>query len=203
MKTIKTAAAYPLCWPDGWERTAHGGRRNLGSRMNLAKAAGTVYAAVRALGGKDLILSTNVPVRNDGLPYGSGVAEPQDCGAAVYFQYKGTTVTMACDRFFWVSQNVRAIALSIESIRALERYGASELMERAFRGFTALPEQVGEHWREILDLPREGKITADQVESQFRALVKVMHPDVGGDAEAFHCLVVARENARRDLGVTR
>jgi hypothetical protein len=171
--------------------------------MNLARAAQTVFAAVRALGGRNLILSTNVPVRNDGLPYGSGVSEPQDRGAAVYFQYKDKPVTMACDRFFRVSQNVRALALSIECIRALQRYGASELMERAFRGFTALEEKGREHWREVLDLPREGIVTAEQVESNFRALAKVMHPDAGGDAEAFQAIVIARENARKDLGVTR
>ena len=48
-----------------------------------------------------------------------------------------------------------------------------------------------------------GSVTEEQVESAFRQLVHVHHPDKGGDPELFHRLIIARENARRDLGITR
>lgn len=165
------AKSYPLSWPEGWKRTAENEKRNLNSKMNAAKAASTVFAAIHALGGKDIVLSTNIPVRNDGLPFGSG-GEPSDRGAAVYFKLRGEPVTMACDRFFWVSQNIRALALSIECIRGLERYGASELMQRAFKGFTALPEKAGEYWRDVLDIPEDAKPTPEDIEKAFRASIQ-------------------------------
>ena len=73
--------AYPLQWPVGYPRTkvpAH-------SKFNC-----TFYAAmtgvmdeVRKLGGKQLVISTNVPLRRDGLPRSGQM--PKDRGVAVYF----------------------------------------------------------------------------------------------------------------------
>lgn len=65
----------------------------------------------------------------------------------------------------------------------------------AFRGFTALNAPG---WRSVLGL--DGSANLDQVESRFRELAHQYHPDKGGDAERFHEIVKAREEARRELG---
>lgn len=50
---------------------------------------------------------------------------------------------IACDAFREVRLNMCAIVGTIQSIRKIERCGTSSLLERAFKGFSALPEYRG------------------------------------------------------------
>lgn len=50
---------------------------------------------------------------------------------------------IACDQFKEVRLNMAAIVLTIKAIRQIERCGTSSLLERAFKGFSALPETAG------------------------------------------------------------
>lgn len=50
---------------------------------------------------------------------------------------------IACDQFNQVRLNMCAIVLTLKAIRQMERCGTSSLMERAFKGFSALPAYVG------------------------------------------------------------
>lgn len=54
------------------------------------------------------------------------------------FQY-----VIACDTFREVRLNMCAIVLTLHAIRQIERCGTSSLLERAFKGFSALPEFRG------------------------------------------------------------
>ena len=49
---------------------------------------------------------------------------------------------IACDTFKEVRLNLCAIVLTIKAIRQIERCGTSSLLERAFKGFAALPAHV-------------------------------------------------------------
>lgn len=49
---------------------------------------------------------------------------------------------IACDQFKEVRLNMAAIVTTIKAIRQIERCGTSSLLERAFRGFSALPAAV-------------------------------------------------------------
>lgn len=49
---------------------------------------------------------------------------------------------IACDQFREVRLNMAAITLTIKAIRQIERCGTSSLLERAFKGFAALPAHV-------------------------------------------------------------
>ena len=192
--------AHPLSWPDNWKITPKDKRRNLGSRMSLYKAARSLEVELAKLGATDAILSTNVPFSANGAYAERYNGDP---GAAVYFKYKNTSLVMACDHYFYVNNNVRGLALTIEAMRAIERHGASDMMERAFRGFTALPEQAGEFWREVLEIPPAARPTKEDIEKHFRALAHIYHPDKGGTHEEWLRLSLARENALRDIGATR
>ncbi len=194
--------SYPLYWPEGRSRAGRRERNPNFKSVTFAGARDGLLAELRRLGAQKIILSTNVPVRGDGLPY-ANAREPDDPGVAVYFDYKKKPMCFACDKYVVVRQNLRAIALTIEAIRGIERWGSSDMMERAFKGFTALPEQNPQTWRDTLGFSPGTKVTVDEVEAAFRQLVKVHHPDAGGDAELFHRLVIARDNARRDLGAAR
>lgn len=50
---------------------------------------------------------------------------------------------IACDQFKEVRLNMAAIVLTLKAIRQIERCGTSSLLERAFKGFSALPAYAG------------------------------------------------------------
>jgi len=49
---------------------------------------------------------------------------------------------IACDQFREVRLNMAAIVMTIKAIRQIERCGTSSLLERAFKGFSAIPERA-------------------------------------------------------------
>jgi hypothetical protein len=210
--------AFPLSWPDGWKRTqsisrthAQFGRTERTSnqpggpmwlnkkRLSVADAVGRLLGELRRMGIPDwnVIISTNVPLRLDGMPRSD--KEPADPGAAVYWKKndKQAMRCMAIDRYTRVADNLAAIAATLEAMRAIERHGGGTILERAFLGFAALPERASQHWRETLGI--QGTATIDLVESRFRALAQVNHPDKGGDRNKFEEIVQARDAARLEL----
>lgn len=193
--------AFPLHWPPGWPRTepAHrdwsiaGGRRNT---QSLEKAMFRLLDELRRLGAKNTVISTNQPVRRDGLPYATR-ARLEDPGVAAYFTLKDRQLAIAQDRYELIEDNVRSIAIAIEHMRGLERHGGGAMMDRAFSGFEALPAPGGSNWRDILGHDID---TLDQAEAKFRALAKLRHPDMpGGSAAAMADLTEAITAARKAL----
>lgn len=180
--------AFPLTWPMGRPRSRHQQSSNF--KTTLAAALKDVTHEVRLLGGVQLIISTNIPLRKDGLPYGNGRAANGDNGVAVYFKYKAKPMCFACDRWNRVEDNMRAIAKTIEALRGIERWGTGNMVEQAFTGFTALPAPE-QPWQ-TLGL-ESSHVTRDQVEDAYRRLAMKHHPDRGGDASE-----MARINAARD-----
>jgi hypothetical protein len=214
--------AYPLSWPDGWKRTQSSNRTRApfnrketrystnaqtGQRtqsqwtkdLSVADAVGRLISELRRMGIPDwnIIISTNVPLRLDGLPRSD--EEPADSGAAVYWKKndKQAMRCMAIDRYTRVADNLAAIAATLEAMRAIERHGGGTILERAFLGFAALPERATQHWREVLGI--EGNATPKLVEDRFRTLAQVHHPDRGGDRNKFEEIVQARDAARLEL----
>lgn len=130
--------AYPLQWPAGRRRTPAECRdwgRFKGTRNEVQSA---MLDEIERMGGRNIVVSTNVPVRRDGLPYASA-KEPSDPGVAVYFERGKERVCFACDQYDRVWKNMRAIGKTIEAMRGIERWGSKEMLDRAFTGFAALP----------------------------------------------------------------
>ncbi len=190
-------SAYPLCWPDGWQRTPPGRRGwgNFDSTRTRDKALAGLFHEIELLGGKHVIVSSMLKLRQDGLPY-SAQKLPDDPGIAVYFEYKGKQTCFACDEYTKDVSNIWAIKLTIEALRGIKRWGASDMMDRAFTGFAALPPpQVNIPWYVVLDLSPGA--TLEQIETRYRTLAKQRHPDVpGGSTEAFQELQSAYESAK-------
>lgn len=205
--------AYPLTWPSGWKRTPAGDTRHAHFKTKSLHASGnymqsnrlTVAGAVERIlnqlsmlrmGREDVIISTNLRVRLDGMPR-SDQADPSDAGAAVYWQKGGVGATrcMAIDQYVTVAGNLGAIAATLEAMRAIERHGGAEILDRAFTGFKALAaENDGESWWKTLDI--EPTATREQVEAAYRAAARKAHTDVvGGSHEAMVRVNLAREQA--------
>lgn len=186
--------SYPLSWPEGWPRTAPHLRRESPFKRGLRFAARwhsmdearrELARELNLLGARNEILSTNVQLRLDGVPY-SGRAAPADPGAAVYFQLKGKPTSLACDKWRRVEDNIWAIKCKIYNLRADERYGVGSI-EQAFRGYMALPgigQTSGANWWQVLGVTINA--SPEQVKDAYRVLVAKHHPDKGGDAEMFH-----------------
>lgn len=184
---------YPLYWPENWPRTPKWKRQSSLFRKTTGVVRDFLENEIWRLGGNNLIVSTNMPTRLDGRFYASA-KDPDDTGVAVYFTYKKKTMCFACDKHPTVRENLHAIAMTINALRGIERWGASDMMERAFRGFAALPAGG---WRLILGV--DPGVSLDQVESRFRELAHQFHPDKGGDPEKFRAIVNARDEARKEL----
>lgn len=146
--------AYPLSWPLGWKRTAFRCNSRFGAHQppTVAKGTSTVLNELRRMGVPDyqVVISTNVQLRLDGLPY-SNQREPVDPGTAVYFKINGKQKVLACDKYSTVGENLYAIGKTIEATRAIERWG-SVTTEQAFAGYIPLQEKTEPSCWEVLGM---------------------------------------------------
>jgi hypothetical protein len=178
--------AYPLNWPPGRPR-AHCRERSR-FETTMGAAVQDVRYEVRMLGGRELVISTNIELRLDGYPRASRPA-PHDKGVAVYFKLKSKPMSFACDRWDRIEDNMRAIAKTIEALRGIERWGSGSMVEQAFTGFTALPAPE-QPWQ-VLGVSSQA--STEEIERAYRRLAADHHPDRGGDSHT-----MARINAARD-----
>lgn len=197
-----TTEAYPLHWQEGRPRTDP--RRFERSRFNttFGKARDALMSSLRLLGARDVVLSTNIPLRNDGLPYANtGVIA--DAGIAVYFTYKKRHMCFACDRWDRVQDNTQATRHTIDALRGVARWGTGDMLEAALTGFTALPAPSAgmSYWRDVLGLNSTVPITALSLKLQWKYLRSLHHPDKGGDPQMFARAKAAYEQGCTALGI--
>lgn len=194
--------AYPLCWPEKQDRTM--GIHRAAWRATEPVEPVSAYAELckevkRIPGVSEIIISCNVPPTKDGLNWGRAFAAT-DLGVAAWFTRNGRELSIACDRFRKIEENMRAITLIIEGRRREERYGTASMIEQAWAAFDTkeLPMPVRVRpWFEVLGVFPNSDI--ELVEASFRILAKRCHPDQGGDAEAFREINEAIEIARKEL----
>lgn len=198
--------SYPLHWPDHWRRTSAGDRKssNFGSRerepgysfprnrkLTVADGLRRVLDALRKMGvpNWDVIISTNMQLRNDGLPY-SGRRDPEDPGAAVYWRRGDRQECIAIDQYDRLADNLAAIAGTLDALRGIERWGGAAILERAFTGFAALPSSVdsanSSAWWVVLAVDHNA--SPDDIESAYRRARREAHPDHGGSADKFNAV---------------
>lgn len=172
---------YPLQFPATWKRTIHPERARFGSH-SIAQANYFLRNEIERLGGKKIVVSSNLMLRVDGSPY-SSQKSPQDTGVAVYFYLKDKEQCFPCDRWDKVEHNLWAIYMSISAIRALERWGAKDMVESAFKGFEALPspDQVTNTKVRYFS----GMNSLEEGKAIFKNLALELHPDKGGSQEDF------------------
>jgi hypothetical protein len=189
--------AYPLCWPQGKPRTPLYQVVRSNFKTSFAIARDKVLREINLLGGRDPIISTNLPLRRDGLPLAQTKAI-QDTGVAVYFTYKKKSMSFCCDRWQKIEDNMHAITLTIGALRGISRWGTGDMMEAAFTGFAALPApgQQTRSWRDVLGAD---VTSCGELEARYRSLRSSNHPDKGGSSETFHAVQIAYEQAKQEL----
>lgn len=184
--------AYPLAWPPGVPRTKVPARSAFGE-VTIHRATQELVWEIERMHGRLPVISTNLELRNDGLPY-SKQRPITDHGVAAYFTRRGRQLVFACDRWDRVEHNMRAITKTIDALRGIERWGSSDLMERAFTGFEALPAPSADHWWMVLGV--DPTATSGAITRAYREKARAAHPDQGGSTAE-----MARLNAARDQGM--
>lgn len=187
---------FPLQWPETWPRSKR--RERSGFRVaSFARTRSGVFRHLELMGAIHVVITSNLPQRLDGMPYDAAVDDP---GIAVYWREVNGGGTrervIACDRWDRARDNLHAIELSLGALRGLERWGSTEIVQRAFEGFAALPP-AGHEWRAIFP----GCRTLDEVKLAFRRAASEAHPDRhgGNDAEMVR-LNTAYAAAKAELG---
>ncbi len=194
--------AYPLSWPSAWPRWKAYRNSSRFERKSMERGAKEVYLQLGRLGVGDynVVISTNVELRRDGIPY-SNAKPPTDPGAAVYFKLKGKPQVLACDKWKTVEENLWAIAMHIDAIRSQDRWGVGSI-EQAFAGYTALPapgESAAATWYQVLGVAHDAPF--DVAKEAYLKEAKLCHPDLnGGSSSTMQRLNAAWDQARKAYG---
>lgn len=125
-------------------------------------------------------------------------------GVRISFDSRHGPLTYASDTYTGWQANVRAIALGLEALRAVDRYGISRSGEQ-YRGWAQIEAGPGEQ----MSAEQAAKLIAQAAESWFtagdvlgsndarqrayRAAARIHHPDAGGDPATFQRITAARQ----------
>lgn len=111
-------------------------------------------------------------------------------------------VVIPCDTFDNWRHNVHAIALALEALRAVDRYGVTSRAEQ-YRGWAALPappqpdfdddDDARAFLANFLGLDKRAIEGRETIEAAVRMAEKKSHPDAGGKADDFKKVQSARK----------
>lgn len=197
-------------WPGDRERSRQRARFD----SSYAKTLELLADELRRLAARQVVIQAGFSpydIRNDGWPR-SNAKKPVDPGVIVSFQSKHGPLSYPCDRFTDWQDNLRAIALSLQALRAVDRYGVTRRAEQ-YRGWTQLPppppqpppfsgfatKHAAAEWLlKVTGEPFRPHVVIDDLlvrEAAIRTARRRLHPDAGGSHEEF----IRIEQARKKL----
>lgn len=184
---------YKLNWPKDEPRTPVGDRRSRSPfSMEFQKALREMDDELVRFKAIDVVLSHNDNRRGSTM---------RDAAAALYFKLGGRDISICCDLYFDVQDNIRAIGQIVKAMRTIERYGGQHLSQKSFTGFVALPPPK-DCWKTLGISKSVGealsmKMRREFISDAFRDRVKEGH----GAGADMALLVEARDEALKQLGV--
>lgn len=139
-------------------------------------------------------------IRQDGRLYAN--AKTAHPGVILCFDSAEGAMSMPCDTFDEWLANLHAIAVALEDLRRISRYGVGQSVNghAQYKGWTALAPPI-EQWskeaaREFLQnlLGMQETPTDDAaIAEMLRRAERQTHPDVGGNPDHFKRVQVARK----------
>jgi hypothetical protein len=206
---------------DSWPgpKTDHSRRKPSPFKSTYNKTLDLLETELRAIQATEILIQcyfTRASIRNDGWPKSS--SNPTEPGVIVSFERDGKNVSMPCDKFRDWTDNLRAIALSLEALRKVDRYGVTKQGEQ-YRGWEALPPpepKSPEALQRELNAQKEwalgilakhtafseNSIKTYGVDDVVRAAILYTHPDKGGTSEAFSDVMKAGKVLKEIYGGT-
>lgn len=192
--------AYPLSWPFSKPRTPKHKRTRSRFDQTPGRARDKLLEELKRLGAKEQVISTNVALKRDGMPYANQQQAMDDPGVAVYFKLNGTPTVLACDRWNTVAENMYAIVLHIDSIRGQDRWGVGSIAQ-AFAGYAALPPATPmgpapKEWWEVLGV--KAHTPTNEVITAYREKARECHPDLKGSHDAMTAVNAAYDQFKKE-----
>lgn len=147
--------------------------------------------------------------RLDGRPRAHAVAEHP--GVIFSLDSKHGPLSYPCDTFTTWQDNLRAVALALEALRKVDRYGVTKRGEQ-YRGFLAIEATAApagfatavealKYLREISEVPADVYEAPEvHLPRVIRAAQRRAHPDTGGDTATFQRVSLA-EAKLREVGM--
>lgn len=141
-------------------------------------------------------------IRIDGYPRADARAVGHP-GVRVNFESRFGPVRMETAEFTSWQANLRAIALALEALRKVDRYGVSKRGEQ-YRGYRAIEQTSSDPAASIHStsdalevIQQETGLDRDEimrsVPSAIRDAIKTSHPDAGGTDDRFRRVMRAKE----------
>lgn len=186
---------------DRWPGEPTKDRRRSQFKAGLTDTYYKLERELLQLGCKRLVIQCDCDlrmIRQDGLLRSD--ARLNGPGIILSFESNHGPLSYPCDTFKNWDCNLRAIALGLEALRAVDRYGVTKRGEQ-YRGWQALPAPNGDHWtaqqatewlKALLGLS-EIRMAADALEATFRLAERKTHPDLGGNPNDFKKVQRCRE----------
>jgi hypothetical protein len=143
------------------------------------------------MGAVDVIIQAGFSadsIRLDGWPRGKAI--PMHPACSLQFRTGKETLTFRAILYDRFEDNLRAIALSLEALRVVDRYGVVEGQQYA--GFKRLAPPAPTDF-----IMTYGDGNTRDVEAIYRAAARRLHPDHGGSHEAFVAMQQAYEIHRK------
>lgn len=187
--------AYPLQWPGGQPRTQR--RTDSIFKVKASQAFDEMMLELSRFGASNVVVSTNIPLRQDGTPYRDGLTDLlADPGVAIYFMKRKQRIGIGVDAYRRPWENIRAIGLAVKAFRDIERHGAQQVLDQAFTGFTALPppDQMSDisatpkNWWDVLGVAPDAPLPV--AEAAWKALCRT---NAGGTFELNAAIETARK----------
>jgi hypothetical protein len=125
--------------------------------------------------------------RQDGLPRASAI--PSMPGVILHIESDKGPLSFPCDKFDRWQDNLRAIALGLEALRKVDRYGITPGNEQ-YTGWKALPaspshfvsaEEAAEYLRAQSGPMRNNGTDLQTIQQAYRLARARTHPDRSGD----------------------
>ncbi len=174
-------------WPQEFSRH----RRRAPFRAQLSATVSLLGRELRMLNAKQIVLQIAIgeaALRVDGLPYAD--ARPEHPGVILAFESKWGPLKYVTDEFSTWQENLRAIALGMEALRKVDRYGVSKRGEQ-YTGWKALPASTDP--AASIQTRDQAQAVLDQYGGDLRRAIRETHPDHGGDEIEFRKVIKARE----------
>lgn len=199
-RDMSVSGGYPLQWPPGRAMVEPRWRDPSAFKITTDRARRGLIDELRRFGADDVVISTNIPLRKDGMPYSGGYRLDGEA-VAVYFTRRDRRMCFACSRWVTLGENMHAIAKTIQALRGIDRWGSEDMLESAVSGFAALPGPGAEReWWEVLGIDR--RATVEAIRGAYRVLASKHHPDKpGGSHEKMAELNAAQEQALQECAL--
>jgi len=188
---------------DNWPRQKNNRPKCSPFRSRYSETLELLEKELRMIIARKIVVQIDVTesqIRHDGLPYAS--ARPVFQGVILSFESKHGPLRYLTDSYNDWQDNLRAIALGLEALRKVDRYGITKRGEQ-YTGWKCLPAGAGT----IVDVhdaaefiskhsglkPLDILTNEELCKKAYRIAARILHPDKGGDKNMFLLLQKAKQ----------